>query len=224
MSNNLERSAWRAHNAIKIACNVLVLLSLSMPLTNNALFFSRFFRTCLYELVVDPVMLLATGRTSALSTISAHHALVLAWALSFLGRGQERGRTDVTAVALARVAIYAGVFNKSIYTKLVALALTTGEFACLFLSPFFSSTPSRPVDRVRDGCQVAFVLALGLFQHLGTLARLARLARSLGDVGVILAYPPSDDGTPNLYPLVVPSWGRRPQSPRLGAAPPDPLR
>jgi hypothetical protein len=193
---------WRMHNAVKVICNVAVVLLGSSR-------FQRFFRTCTYELIMDPVMLLATHRTRALVPISVHHVFVFAWALSFLGQQQQEGARQIAAIALARIAIYVGVFEKSFLTQIMTILLSCIEFSTLLISPFLS-TSTHPIDRIRGVCQVTFILALGAYYQLSTLIK---LARRLNDVGIILAYPPSEDGTPNLYPLRVPRWA-------LGVPPP----
>ena len=181
------KTIWFLHNAFKAIANSVIFVRFVMAIDVRYAFFAM----SLYELVVDPMMLLATSRGVLASTV--HHVFVTLWAFAIQRDSTRCVCASVALVALARAFLYAGVLNRSI--RPLAEWVVASEFVGLLIEPLLGP---KCVSPYVHPCQVSFVV-LFLAYHAWIKVK---------EIGVILVFKTSDPRDPLLYPVFIPAWAK----------------
>lgn len=153
-----RRRLWRIHNAIKVAANVAAVGMFAVGSDIDA-FRACFLLSAAYEIATDPFVLERCGRDQMVADTAVHHAFVLAWAFSAWWYRIDPP-TGVAAVALARTAMYGGVFVRSV--RPAASIVVAGQFAYLVIDAF----RRRCAAPVFATCQATFVVLFAAYQAL----------------------------------------------------------
>ena len=179
----MRKYLWYVHNAIKLVAYTTYFFP---PIVNTKA--TLFLLVAAYEFLSDPFVLRACGRDRMVADTAVHHTFVLAWSVAI--RAYDGiGTAGASAVSLARVLTYGGVFSRRIRP---AASLAVGlQFAFLVVDAArsFCSTP------VFAGCQMSFVIVFVAYQAL-----------KKSNVGILLVYPPPSQQDMSKNPIITPLW------------------
>jgi hypothetical protein len=193
-----RRHGWLAHNGLKSVINFVLLIATLTAAAPRSLLQAAFAVTAAYELIADPVALSLTGRTRALHESTAHHVLVMMWAIALLDEQCGAATRDVAFIVAARTVLYGGVLVRRI--RLAAGVLVGVQFAGLLASPMLGGTPA---------CSPFHAAYIAPIQTLfvGTIVTRSVWLWATGSFGLVLVHRDAA-GAPVLRPLWVPPWAR----------------
>ena len=191
---------WRVHNASKALANLFILFQI--------LFYRRFLLPCFlatasYEMAADPLALYARG-SDDITSIVAHHLMVLAWAIAMLASNSPRNMV-IAVIAANRVLMYGMAAIRSRHSGLVKTRafLSMFQFVVAAVDGLVmlsvQSAPCMSSHFLRTAMHASqFVLMTGL-----AMVHLRMASRRYGIV-IVDTLKENDESLPTLIPLWVP--------------------